>query len=522
MHVRAFLAHPASYLQAVFWRLRGLRLRARHRFSALMGAQRGAYELWIATREESLHRAISVQPSNEILIDVVVDIRENPSGLGATLDSIGQVDPPFGGAVHVLGEDLGAGDISSACSILDLWPTLGRYSIFVGSGDLLSRSAAAAYRQAIAANPHAAMFYADDDLVDEFGRRSVPHFKPRWNPELARHLDFVSGSSLVVTDALPPGEMWRPLETSSLSPDPVHVPYVLHHRQNRPDPLVPSVAAQVSDEGVPHVSIVIPTRNQVALLRTCIEGVLDSDYPSFDVTVIDNGSDETETLAYLAQLKARGIRVVRDPGEFNYAAMHNRTVGSLAGPLLCFLNNDVEVIDRSWLRNLAAHAPRGDVGAVGALLLYPDRTVQHAGIVLGLGGGAGHAHRFQDAHATGYFQRVKLPQFASAVTAACLVVEKAKFEAVGGFDAETFAVAFNDVDLCLKLNERGWRSFYEPRAVLIHHESKSRGLDKRGAKKRRFAGELSALKQRWGTDVTVDPYHHPELSPFCEQFVVRL
>lgn len=487
-----------------------------------MGRQRGAYELWIASREESLHRALTHQASDELPIDVVIDIRNNPSGLEATLCSIRQVDPPFGGAIHVLGGDPETGDENWAQSMVDLWPSLGPYAVIVGSGDLLARVAAAAYRQSIAANTEATVFYADDDLVDVAGQRSLPHFKPRWNAELAKHLDFLSGSSLVATGAFHGENVWPSATAVAVPTDPVHVPYVLHHRQARPAPVVPTDEERLSDSDAPHVSIVVPTRNQLALLRPCIEGVLDTDYPSFDVTVIDNGSDETETLAYLAQLELRGVRVVSDPGEFNYAAMHNRVAGSLSGPLLCFLNNDVEIIDRSWLRHLAAHAPREDVGAVGALLLYPDHTVQHAGIVLGLGGGAGHAHRFQDVQATGYFHRVKLPQFASAVTAACLVVEKAKFEAVGGFDAETFAVAFNDVDLCLKLNERGWRSFYEPRAVLIHHESKSRGLDKRGAKKRRFAGELSALKQRWGTDVTVDSYHHPELSPFCEQFVVRI
>jgi GT2 family glycosyltransferase len=159
---------------------------------------------------------------------------------------------------------------------------------------------------------------------------------------------------------------------------------------------------------------------------------------------------------------------------------------------------------------------------VGARLLYPDRTVQHAGVFTGIGGGAAHGHRFQKESDRGYFDRTRLPQRVSAVTAACLVVSREKFLAVGGFDEENFAVAFNDIDLCLKLNQMGWQSFYEPRATLIHHESKSRGSDRAKMNRNRFASELAALKRKWRTDERVDPFHHPNLSRFCEQFVISL
>jgi GT2 family glycosyltransferase len=182
----------------------------------------------------------------------------------------------------------------------------------------------------------------------------------------------------------------------------------------------------------------------------------------------------------------------------------------------------VEVLETDWLELLVRQAIKPDIGAVGARLLYEDMTVQHAGVVTGIGGGAGHAHRFLRRHETGYFDRARLPQRVSAVTAACLVVAKEKFLAVGGFDEQDFPVAFNDVDLCLKLNERGWQSFYEPRATLIHHESKSRGSDATKSKRARFAGELAALKRKWGTDQACDPYHHPNLSRFCEQFLIAV
>ena len=210
------------------------------------------------------------------------------------------------------------------------------------------------------------------------------------------------------------------------------------------------------------------------------------------------------------------------PGPFNFSALNNAAVKHARGDYLCFLNNDVEMVDGDWLFLLIRQAMRSDVGAVGARLLYPDGALQHAGVVTGVGGGAAHAHRnLRDADG-GYFLRDRLPQQVSAVTAACLVVSKEKFLEVGGFDEVDFPVAFNDVDLCLKLNARGWQSFYEPRAILIHHESKSRGSDSAKENRQRFAGELAALKRHWRTDQLRDPFHHPHLSPFCEQFHISV
>ena len=258
------------------------------------------------------------------------------------------------------------------------------------------------------------------------------------------------------------------------------------------------------------------------LLRTCLEGIASTDYPNIEVIVVDNDSDDPETLAYLTSLDTARHRVLRYEGEFNYSAINNRAVEKARGRLLCLLNNDIEVIEPTWLAVMAAQAVREDVGAVGARLLYPDGRIQHAGVVIGVGNAAGHAHRFLQPNEEGYFQRHSLPQFASAVTAACLVVARDRFLAVGGLDERKFPVAFNDVDLCMRLNMRGWQSLYEPRATLIHHESVSRGLDRDPVGAARFAAELSALQRRWGTTEVVDPFHHPELSRASERFVLRL
>jgi GT2 family glycosyltransferase len=300
------------------------------------------------------------------------------------------------------------------------------------------------------------------------------------------------------------------------------VPLVLHHRKSRPDPGPASHPRVAVVEDAPSVTAIVPTRNQLLLLRNCIEGLSRTEYPKLDVLVVDNGSDEEEVLRYLRSLEQRGIRVVSSPGPFNYSALNNAAVDGIRTDYLCFLNNDVEMLDSSWLTQLIVHAMRSDIGAVGGRLLYPDRTIQHAGVFIGVGGGAGHAHRFQSVEESGYFERANLPQRVSAVTGACMVVAREKFLAVGGFDEVDFPVAFNDVDLCLKLNARGWQSFYEPSATLVHHESKSRGNDRAKANRTRFEGELAALKRKWGTDRERDPYHHPHLSPFCEQFVIAV
>ena len=404
----------------------------------------------------------------------------------------------------------------------------------IPSGDTLANGAGEAYRDAAAAAaPSVKIIYADDDLATG----GKPHFKPKWNRELFDHLDFLSGAAIVRVTACRQGDhspgLWAPADvartidndTSSL----LHVAQILHHRQSRPSPQRPGPATLSPEQraGLPPITAIVPTRNRVDLLRTCLEGLQRTDYSAgIETLVVDNGSDDPETLRYLASLNPEFARTVHMPGAFNFAAINNAAVAQASGELICFLNNDVETTTPDWLETLAIQALRPEVGAVGAQLLYPSGRIQHAGVVLGIGGGAAHAHRLLLPEEEGYFHRHALPQFVSAVTAACLVVSKDRFLAVGGFDADNFAVAFNDVDLCLKLNERGWQSLYEPRARLVHHESVSRGSDGDPVGARRLEGELAALQQRWGIAPpqlpgrTVDPFHHPALSPFSENFVL--
>jgi GT2 family glycosyltransferase len=189
---------------------------------------------------------------------------------------------------------------------------------------------------------------------------------------------------------------------------------------------------------------------------------------------------------------------------------------------LCLLNDDTEVIGDDWLTELMRYAVRPEVGAVGAKLLYDDGSIQHAGVVIGLGEAAGHAHRYLRGDQPGYFHRPHVAHFASAVTAACLVVKAEKFHAVGGFDEQGLAIAFNDVDLCLKLEAAGWRNVYQPRAVLVHHESRSRGKDFAPQHLERYQRELAVLQDRWKTRDYHDPLHHPLLDRSSEAYILRL
>lgn len=506
----------------------GKRLRARLGLAPLLGRAAHAYALWQVRYEPLTARP---EPPNSPRIIALV---EDSTGIAATLASLAA-------------EGIEAQVVTEGLEIGSLRDQRGAWLMPLAGGDVLASGAGARYRAAAAAaKAGTQVIYADDDLKSRDRERHLPHLKPDWNSELFRHFDFLTGAAIVragsaplfnlasqgwaarlVTDALHAAD--RPEEAA------LHIPAILHHRRIRPAPCVPlgPIQPTIADHTLPHVSILIPTHNRHDLLGVCLDGLSRTVYPHRpEIIVIDNRSDDPATLDFLRAIDPGFARVTRDDGPFNFAAINNRAVCAARGDLLCFLNNDIEITDPHWLTAMARQAVRTDVGAVGAQLLYPDGRIQHAGVVVGIGGAAAHAHRLINPQAQGYFHRHAVPQFTSAVTAACMVVEKAKFEAVGGFDAERFAVSFNDVDLCLRLAGRGWRSIYEPRARAVHHESASRGLDRDVLGAERQAREALALQERWGTKLASfaptresscpDPYHHPALSRLSEQFVLDL
>jgi len=263
----------------------------------------------------------------------------------------------------------------------------------------------------------------------------------------------------------------------------------------------------------PLVSVIVPTRDRLDLLSPCLDSLAAStDWPNLEILVCDNDSRELETLAFLKTLEREGRGgVVPCPGPFNFAAMNNAAAARARGALLVFVNNDVEAFRPDWLARMAREALRPEIGAVGAKLLDGEGRIQHGGIVLGTGGLVTHAHRHFPADAPGYLAGLRATHAVSAVTAACLMVEAKKFQSVGGFDDAVFAVDFNDVDLCLRLNAAGHRTLLVPGAVLHHRESASRRWTPEA--RARHEREIAALKKRWGPLLAQDPHYHPGFDP---------
>ncbi|NJO23335.1 MAG: glycosyltransferase [Sphingomonadales bacterium] len=243
-------------------------------------------------------------------------------------------------------------------------------------------------------------------------------------------------------------------------------------------------------------------------------------YPALEVLIADNDSRDRRTRAYLdAVVRDRRVRAVPCPGSFNFAAINNRAAALARGSVLGFINNDIEVMAPDWLKEMVGHALRPDVGAVGAKLLYPSGLVQHAGVIVGLDGFAGHAHRFYPAGHPGYMGRLMCTQMFSAVTAACLMMRRDMFKEVGGFDEATFPVAYNDVDLCLRLGRRGLKTVWTPYAVLRHKETATRERDYSPARLAQYQRESAAFRARWGHVIAHDPHYHPLLTRADESFL---
>ncbi len=439
--------------------------------------------------------------------------------------------------------------------------------LLLQAGDQLAPQALARFSSVIKAHDDAGVLYADEDKISPTGRRHSPQFKPAWNPDLLysdphySHCWLIRADLCIRTcealnaDGESPEFYGIALEATALCEGDqiLHLPEVLYHRLDQPgEPRSSSQTAkclqkflarhgknaQVSHHRTgghlihwplpdppPLVSVIIATRDRGELLRCCITSLAEHGQgnPPTELIVIDNGSSEPETLHYLAHLEQReNVRVLRRPGKFNYAALNNEAVSLARGELIALMNNDVEATHPGWLAAMAGQALRPEIGAVGAKLLFPDGTIQHAGVLLGIGGIAGHAHKYLAAEEEGYQLRLHLAHNLSAVTAATLVVRKALFEAVGGFDAINFAVNYNDVDFCLRLIKAGYRNLFCPDAVLIHHESKSRGAPTEADTHAQWQRERQAMINRWGAALEADPHYSPHLSLLEENLSLAL
>jgi GT2 family glycosyltransferase len=273
-------------------------------------------------------------------------------------------------------------------------------------------------------------------------------------------------------------------------------------------------------EPAPVVSVVIATRNRLELLSQAVRGVLDeTDYRAVEVIIVDNQSTDSETLRYLREIQRDPrVAVIAYDAPFNYSAINNLAVRRSKGELIALVNNDIKVISPEWLGEMVSHAMRPGIGAVGSKLLYPDDTVQHAGVILGVNGVAAHAHRFIPRNAPGYMNRAMVIQNLSAVTGACLLMPRRVFEEVGGLDETNLAVAFNDIDLCIRIVERGYRIVWTPYAELYHLESASRGRDDTPENAPRFTSEVQYMLHVWKDALARDPHYNPNLTLTREDF----
>lgn len=432
--------------------------------------------------------------------------------------------------------------------------------IFLEPGVELSPDALFHLARSCDLQPRPDIIYADEDRMTPERKLVAPLFKPDWSPEYLLHAMY-TGPLLLVTRLrfLEQGGFREEvaaariydllLRLTELTDGVHHVKRVLCHRLqpeiSKPDELLAgqraleealtrrSLPAQVKPGQMPgtfhpvfkspsprKISIIIPTRDQPEKLNLAVESVLcKSTYENFEIIIVNNGSIKSETLALLKKLSGLAhIRVIDDPQPFNFSALNNRAARDATGDYFLFLNDDVEVISPDWMQELAGHLEISGVAAVGAKLYYPDLTIQHAGVILGLGGMAGHAHKHFPRSAEGYCGRLLVPHNLSAVTAACMLVRRDTFEELGGFD-EQLAVALNDVDLCLRIRAKGQRIVFTPYAELFHHESLSRGYEDTAEKLELYYRELAFCKNRWGEEVLErDPYYHPCLSSESEDF----
>jgi O-antigen biosynthesis protein len=445
----------------------------------------------------------------------------------------------------------------------------GDFVAFLDNDDVLPEQALYVVAASIVEQHDVDLLFSDEDKIDAEGRRFDPYFKSDWNPELMlgqnmfahlgvfrrRLVDEIGGCRLGYEGSQDYDLMLR--ASARTTPDRIkHLPHILYHWRALPGsvaadignkayalenarkaigdflssqgagatvgpsthPFYHRVCYKVSEQ--PLVSLIIPTRDRVDLLRVCIDGLINrTNYSNLEIIIVDNDSRHRATLRYFDELREDPrVRVLRIEGDFNFSALNNRAAEIANGEFLGLINNDIEVIEPDWLQEMIGLGLQPGVGAVGAKLYYPNDTVQHAGVVLGIGGVAGHEHRNAPRDAEGHFGRLLVARDVSCITAACMIVSKRVFDDVGGFDEIGLKIAFNDVDFCLKIRRAGYRIVWTPYAELYHHESASRGTDIAIDKARRFSREVLEMQRRWGAALEEDPFYNPNLTLAREDF----
>lgn len=436
----------------------------------------------------------------------------------------------------------------------------GDYIGLLDHDDLLTPDALYEVVKTINENDRPQVLYSDEDKITmDLSEHFQPHMKPDYNKDLLRSNNyithfFVAERMLVEKVGGEDGEYNGAqdydliLKCTERAKGIAHIPRILYHWRVHKASTADNPASKmyafdagkraiedhlkrcgeiggVSHEkdlgfyrvkyqvqGSPLISIIIPNKDQVESLDKCLESIEKSSYKNYEIIIVENNSTEGETFAYYKKIESDKIRIVYWPDEFNYSAINNFGVKHARGDYLLLLNNDVEVITTDWLEELTANCQRKDVGIVGARLYYPDDTIQHAGIVIGIGGVAGALFVGMPRMFTGYLHKAAIQQDLSAVTAACMMVKRSVYEELGGLEEE-LKVAFNDVDFCLRAREKGYLVVYDPNVELYHFESKSRGTEDSKEKIRRFQNEIEYMRSHWlGLLKKGDPMYNPNLT----------
>jgi O-antigen biosynthesis protein len=441
----------------------------------------------------------------------------------------------------------------------------GEFVALLLPGDQLAPNALSEIVEFLNLHPEADLVYTDEDQINETGQYFAPHFKPNWCPDslLSRMytgdlevyrssiIQDLGGFQLGYGEAATYDLILRFTEKTS---NIFHLPQILYHRRKianeaiafshqtnyyqkaiadaltrrqepgkvleHPDvPGIYTVRYQIIDYKL--VSIIIPTKNLGKVLDQCLQSIFThSTYPNYEVIIIDNGTDEAESLEILSQWQQKEPNrcfIYRLDLPFNYSKLNNFGVKQAKGDYLLFLNNDIEVITEDWIEGMVEQAQRTSIGAVGAMLLYPDHKIQHGGVILGIRGVASHSHKNFAYGDSGYINQLISTNNYSAVTAACLMCRREVFTQVKGFD-ETLPVTFNDVDFCLKIRQQDYHNVWLPHVVLYHHESQSRGSDNTPEEKERFRQEVAQMETKWGALIAQDPCYNINLSRTAEDY----
>lgn len=515
---------------------------------------------WLIKAIESVRNQI--YPHWELCISD--NASENPD-VRKTLEEYAELDS----RIHVSYRETNGG--ISVNSNLALSLATGEFIALMDSDDELSEHALFWIAFEVERFPKADLIYSDEDKIDEEGKRFDPYFKPDWNPALMcsqntfSHLGVYRHALVREVGGFRPdldgSQDWDLVLRCSekTSPEKIrHIPRVLYHRRVLPgltasrkgiaekpyawtagsravqehlsrtgapavirvSPAAGGAHHQVSysidHKELPPVSIIMPSACKLNLLKPCLESLLKkTTYPDFEVVLVVNEiryqvSEQARFLEEISQDPHIRIHVYPDQ-PFNYSRLNNRAIRQTGWPVLCLMNDDVEVISEDWLEKMVVRLSLPSVGVVGPLLLYPDGTIQHAGVILGIGDIAGHQFQGLPKEHQGYYGRAALEQDLSCVTAACMVLKRDVFETAGGFDEE-LAVAYNDVDLCLRIREKGIRIIWTPEVTLVHHESASLGRHDNPEREESYRQECAFMRKRWGETLDRDPFYNPNLS----------